>query len=210
MSFLAIDTDISLEDIIKLSEIGFALARQVFAKIKNKADDNVKLAYYYYEKNAHDLTLICLEKAIKTNESNSEICSQLHLLRGDLFTEKGMKLLINKIYYPIYFEKSIEEFEKLINFNPLDSIGWLGKGFAHLMLALQSEEEFKAKYHAYEVISSVEAGLISLEESGVNKERKSNLLALKGAAYYLIGKDEEGDKYIKESGISLNLQNKSS
>lgn len=204
---MVIDPDISLEDIIKLSEIGLAFARHIFAKFKE--DDNVKLAYHYYQKNAHDLTLICLEKAIKTNESNSEKCSQLHLLRGDLFTEKGMQLFTNKIYCPIYFEKSIEEFEKSINANPFDSIGWLGNGFAHMMLALQSEEESKAKYHAYEVIFSIEAGLSSLEESGPDEERESNLWALNGAAYYLIGKDEEGDKCIKKSGMSLNLQNKS-
>jgi hypothetical protein len=65
------------------------------------------------------------------------------------------------------------------------------------MLALQENKDGKSDYYNYKTIYSIEAGLGALQDSVPYRDLESNLWELKGAAYYMIGKCEEGDKCFK-------------
>jgi hypothetical protein len=86
--------------------------RQIFDKFE--ADDWIKRANRYYQEEIDDLALVCLDKSIEMNNSDNEKCSQLHHLKGDLFTSRGMYLFKNKVECRASFEASICEFEKSI------------------------------------------------------------------------------------------------
>lgn len=190
-------------DFIRIAEY----LTKIPSTIKNKfdANDSIKLADNYYQKNIIDLALVIIENAIEKNKTDKDKCSWLHFLKGDLLIEKGMQLYQDKVKCANIFERSIEEFAEVIRLDPFNPIAWLGKGFNHVMVGLiyaeNKENESKVSYNFYQTIYSVDAGLGSLEENGPNAEVEQNLWALKGGAFLLLGKDEEGDECFEKAGI---------
>ena len=194
---------LGVSDVIKLYEVVTTFTKQVFDKFE--ADDWVKRANRYYREGIDDLALICLDKTIEMNNSDNEKRSQLYLLKGDLFTSRGMYLFKNDVECKVSFEASIIEFEKSIKIDPFNSVAWMGKGFSQLMLALQANEDAKSDYYTYEAIFSIEAGLGVLQDSVPYMDLESNLWGLKGAAYYMIGKFDEGDKCFKKENVDTQI-----
>lgn len=183
------------------------------AKVKEKfdADDSTKLANRYYQKGTTDLALILIDNAIAKNKTNEEVYSWLHILKGDLLIEKGMHLYQSDVECAAIFENSIKEFNESIKTNPFNSVAWLGIAFNHAMIGIiyinKNKDLTNGCYHHYQTIFSADAGLASLEEEGQNIEREQNLWAMKGAAYYSIGNDEEGDKCFEKAKINLQPTN---
>jgi len=79
-----------------------------------------------------------------------------------------------------------------------------------LIYANKDKDETKGCYHFYQAIFSAEAGLSALIEEGLNVEREQNLWAMKGGAYHLIGKHDEGDKCLERAGMDLQPTNEPS
>lgn len=190
-------------DVFKLAGLIGKIPATIIEKFA--AEDSAKLAYRYYEKDAIDLDLVLVDKAIEKNKTDFSTCSWLHILKGDLLTEKGMRLYQKKVSCQIPFKKSIYEFNKCIKIDAFNSVAWLGKSFNHLMIGLicvnDIKDETNGCYHFYQALFSADAGLNALEEEGQNEGCENDLYAMKGGAYYLIGDDEEGDKCYEKAKI---------
>jgi len=151
------------------------------------------------------LALACLDKAIEIDSCNNERLSELYLLKGDLFTSRGMHLFQNKVDCKTSFEASISEFDKSIKNCPFNPVAWMGKGFSLLMLALQANDDEKSNFYTYESIFSIEAAQSALKERPSYLNLETNLWGLKGSAYYMIGKWDEGDECFKKGNVEIQI-----
>lgn len=171
------------------------------------AKDAIILADRYYQKGIIDLALVVVNDAIEKNKDNTDILSRLNILKGDLLTEKGMRLYQSKVECAKIFLGSIEAFDEVTKLDPLDSVAWLGKSYSHMMVGLiyannkKNEKNELKNYHFIQAIYSADAGLGSIEETEPNVEVEQNLWALKGASNHLIGNEEEGDKCLEKAGM---------